>query len=162
RPGEAPRSLTLGGGGTNGGAVGDVNYTRDFLFFDRLHRRVRMNVQGSTESEYQRLLQGAQTNERRWSARARADMEWIPDRKGTSLGFWVEGERTTVILDQSDSHTDITALNAGLLWGWRRQGLGLQRLISVQPKFHGGVPVGGGPSFAVATVSTTLAQELGE
>jgi len=161
RSGAKPQALTVGGGGTNSGVVGDVSYMRDFLFFDRLHRRVSVNVTGATESEYQRLLDSALTNERRWSARARADLEWIPDRRGTSLGFWVEGERTTVIVDRTDTHTDIAALNAGLQWGWRRQGLGLQRFVSVQPKLHGGVRVGGSPSFAVATVSTTFAQELG-
>jgi hypothetical protein len=162
--GSQPQTLEVSAGGTNAGGLGDANYSRDFLFFTRLHRRMSLAVQGASESEYQRLLAGVDTNERRWSATAHADLEWIPDRTGTSLAFWLEGERTAIVLSGAgarDSTVNIAALNGGARFSRRTRTLGLQRAISLESRLHAGVPFGELPSFFVASASVNFAHELG-
>ncbi|MEP7305510.1 MAG: ShlB/FhaC/HecB family hemolysin secretion/activation protein [Acidobacteriota bacterium] len=162
--GGEPQTLQVSAGGSNAGALGDTSYTRDFLFFNQLRRRMSVTGRGASESEYQRLLSGVDTNERRWTAAARANLEWIPDRTGTSLGFWVETERTSVVLARMgapDDTLNFAAVNGGVRFSRRRRGLGLQRTLSIESRLHGGVALAQLPSFSVATASLSFAQELG-
>src|SRR5262249_8732855 len=72
-----PQLFSLRAGGTAAGALGNFSYHRDFLFFDTLRHRLGVNVNGSSETDNHRVLAGLTTDERRWSAVARADLELI-------------------------------------------------------------------------------------
>jgi hypothetical protein len=160
-----PQSFRLSAGGTQAGAAGSLEYNRDFLFFSSLQRRLNISAQGGTDSEFQRILLGVETNERRWSATARANLEWIPDRTGKALSFWSEVERTTIVLKQSDipdESVEFAALNAGTRFSWRTQNAFTERLVSFSPRVHTALPVTKGfASFTIFSASTSFIQTFG-
>ena len=162
--GGAPQTAQFEVGGANAGALGGLQYSRDFLFFGDLRRRLSVAVNGDSNMDTKRILSGMLTNERRWSATARADLEWIPDRDGRLASFYAEAERTTVVLERPDvpnTSVLLAVLNGGGSWKWSRTGLGLGRQVSLDPRIRLGIPITKNyAGFQLFSATAAFRQEL--
>jgi hypothetical protein len=157
--------LTQVNAGGMGEGFGSAQYTRDYLFFDALGRRLTVNAKGGTDFVRQRVLNGVMTDERRTGGSAAADLELFRDGPDNQLNLLFEGRKESVSLTPS-ANPDVTAkpnqtltvLDVGAAYQWRRV-LALHPLtIRLEPTVRVGLPVGGAAHFARFQLGTRYHQ----
>jgi hypothetical protein len=181
RPGQGVRALatyqrinTLGLdlfavelGGAGGGGFASARYSRDYLFFGQLGRRLGGSFSGGTEFERQRILGGVLTNERRTGASLRIDLELFRDRNNRQLSLFFQGRRETVRLtavqsaSAPESATSQNIADVGLVHQWRRSLSRRPFRLRIEPALRFGIRVQQGePSFQRFTLSTQYHQSV--
>lgn len=170
-------SVRAGQGGP-GTPLATANFTTDYIAFSRLHRRLAFSLQGGTDTEANRYINGAKQNEQRTGARARLELELFRDRNGHLLKFFTEPARTKVTLGAvSTTNTiDLGAVHiyessgSPYPWTWRleptlRWGVATSTVqqhqrASASARFHRQLPKGWATDIAAqaafASASTPL------
>ena len=82
-------SVKVGGFG-DAGVLGNANYFADYIFFNKLHRRMSVQFTVSSDLEANRNLTAPNTDERRSTGLARLEFELFRDRSGSLLRFSTE------------------------------------------------------------------------
>jgi hypothetical protein len=117
--------IELGGAG---GGFSTAHYSRDYLFFDTLGRRLSLDLVGGSDFEQQRILDNVPTDERRTGGALRFDLEGFRDLAGQHLSFFLEARHETVRLTAAEPEktprvetvTQLNTIDAGLAYSWRR------------------------------------------
>ena len=134
-------SIKFGGQGTTG-AIGSVNYFADYLFFNRLHRRVSVQLTVDSDLDPNRNLGTSPIDERRSSGFARIELEPFRDRSGSMLRFYVEGRHETVALHPEATptlKTNLTTLEFGSYYFFESTEVERPARIRLQPLFRMGL-----------------------
>jgi len=135
---------------TDHGATPSINYAADYIFFDKIKRRLSFQLNGASRFINNRFLDGTVQDETREGGMGRIEFELFRDRGGSLLRFNVEGGKYTVtrtVLDQPEIKNKLTALNAGALFmteSWDT--IHPWRLMLV-PAMRWGLALSGEPSF---------------
>jgi hypothetical protein len=157
-------AVELGGAGSGGFA--SARYSRDYLFFGLLGRRLGGSFSGGTEFERNRVLAGILTNERRTGAAVRADLELFRDLNDRQLSVNFQGRRETVRLTHSGSAAAETAtsqntVDVGLMHQWRRTLSRRPLRLRIEPTLRFGIRLNSGePSFQRLTLSAQFHQSI--
>lgn len=127
-----------------------VNYFADYVMFERLHRRVSVQLNGSSEVTSNRFLNGVYQDVRRTGGLGRLEIEAFRDRDGRRLRLQFEGGRAAVYRafpEGAEIVQDLTTADAGLSFVRER----LQSLhpwrVSFQPVLRWGPGFGEEPAF---------------
>ena len=154
-------SAKLGG---QGGVLGSVNYFADYLFFRKLHRRLSLQLTGSSDTETNRQLGGVKIDERRTGGSARIELELFRDLSGVQLRFFAEGQRKTVELTNPDKTKDkvnLTTLDTGALYFHQTDGSRHPRTVRFEPRVHFGLGAAASePVFKVFSLRGNWHQKL--
>jgi Omp85 superfamily domain len=142
-------SAKAGGQGTNGG-IGAINYFGDYVFFNKLRRRVSLQVTISSDLDANRDLNGPLVDERRRSGLARAEFEPFRDWSGSLLRFFAEGRRETVALQPTllpETKQNLTTLEVGALYLFESTEVENPRRIRLEPGIRMGFNLPGESRF---------------
>jgi hypothetical protein len=91
-----------GQAGTDGThPLGNGNINADWLWFDKIRRRLEFQLTGSTDVTSKRILGGSNTDERRVGGNAHAQLELFRDIRGVEWNVFVDPRRETVSLTRS-------------------------------------------------------------
>ncbi len=136
-------SISLKGGaqGAEGG-IGSVNYFADFVLFNKLHRRVSVQLTVSSDLDPNRNLGTGLVDERRSLGFGRIEFEPFRDWSGSLLRFFVEGRHETVSLSSTtppDSKLNVTTVDSGLLYLFESTEVENPRRIRFQPLLRMGL-----------------------
>lgn len=154
--------------GGMGEGFGTAQYSRDYVLFDTLGRRLTMDFSGGSEFNRQRVLNGVLTDERRNGGAVRAELEAFRDGPGHQLNLIVGGRRESVSLTPADSgeperdtrHTALTAVDAGAAYRWRRSLAAHPVSVRIEPALRIGLPMSGEPAFTRFAVGTQYHQSV--
>lgn len=149
-------STRIGQGGP-GTALATVNFSTDYIAFSRLHRRLAFSLEGGTDSEANRFLNGTKTNEQRTGARAHLELELFRDRRGHLLKFFTEAARTKVTLTQI-SHTN--TLDLGAVHTYESSGTPYPWTWRFEPTLRWGVATATVPTHQRATATARFHKTL--
>lgn len=109
---DATNNLSATGGGQGStGPIGSVNYFADYVFFNKLHRRVSVQLTTSADLDANRNLGVTPVDERQSLGLARLEFEAFRDWSGSLLRFYLEGRHETVALESSLGPTAKLNLN---------------------------------------------------
>ena len=139
-------SVKVGGQGTDG-ALGNANYFADYVFFNRLHRRVSVQFTMSSDLEADRNLTAPNTDERRRTGLARLEFELFRDRSGSLLRFFSEARNETVELKPNLQPTvkgNLTTVEFGAFYFFESVEVERPRRIRFEPKFKFGLGLADG------------------
>lgn len=128
--------------GSQGGHLEAVNYSADYALFGALHRKLSVQLTGSSDFQANRLFAGRETDERRRGGMARAELELFRDLKGAMLRLSLEGSRNTVTLTRGESEVkkqNLTALDIGALFFFERTESYLPKRLRVEPRLRLGL-----------------------
>jgi hypothetical protein len=127
-----------------------INYFADYVFFERLRRRVSLQLNLASDAVNNRLLDGQQEDVRRKGGLARVEVEPFRDRGGRLLRLHLEAARHTVTRTQpggTDLATNLTTADLSVLF-IREQFQSLRPWrASVQPLVRWAPGAGGEPAF---------------
>jgi hemolysin secretion/activation protein ShlB/FhaC/HecB len=150
--------------GGQGSALGTVNYFVDYLFFRKLHRRLSLQLTGSSDTETNRQFAGVKIDERRTGGSARVELELFRDLSGVQLRFFAEGQRKTVELTNPDKTKDkvnLTTLDTGALYFHQTDGSRHPRTVRIEPRIHFGLGAAASePVFKVFSMRGNWHQKL--
>lgn len=151
-------------GGADSGGIGSFNYFADYVGFSRLHRRVALQLSGSSDSDPNRMIAGQSMDERRTSGLARLEIEAFRDRAGSLLRFHVEGRQALVALDTNNlmpARQHLTTLDVGGLYTFESDGSEHPRRVRLEPIVRFGLGLAAGaPSFTKVTLTGNFHQSL--
>jgi hypothetical protein len=154
-------SAKLGG---QGSVLGSLNYFVDYLFFGKLHRRLSLQLTGSSDTETNRQFGGVKIDERRTGGSARIELELFRDLSGAQLRFFAEGQRKTVELtnpDETKDKVNLTTLDAGALYFHQTDGSRHPRTVRIEPRLHFGLGAAASePVFKVFSLRGNWHQKL--
>lgn len=150
--------------GGQSGVLGSANYFVDYLFFSRLHRRLSLQLTGSSDTETNRQLAGVKIDERRTGGSARIELELFRDLNGVQLRFFAEGQRKTVELtnpDETKDKVNLTTLDAGALYFHQTDESRHPRTVRLEPRLHFGLGASSSePVFKVFSMRGNWHQKL--
>jgi hypothetical protein len=151
------------GGAQAAGAFGTANYSKDFVAFGALRRKITLDVSGGSDFEYHRYLFGQNADERRLTASARASVELFRNRDGQWLRGFVEIGRSRVTVQGDDAPPlapfQLATLDAGVSYYVENESLRFGRTFFLSPRVHKGVDLFGGKwPYSVGSVSATFTQ----
>ncbi len=148
--------------GSFGGLIlsGDVNW--DYLFFNKLNRRLSFQIGGGTDSIAKRLFDGVETDERRTGGAFRAGLEL--KREPTLLSVFVGGKHETVELKQKETITakqNLTSFQTGAIFATSSKDIRYRRTVQFEPaiRFSPGISTGQ-KSFSILSLSAIFHQYL--
>ncbi len=106
------------------GAAGDkpfgaINYFGDYLFFNKIHKRMSLQITFESDLETERKLDETLTDERRISGAARFEFEFFRDRLGNLLRVFAEAKRTELIFETENNaeiKQKLTTLDLGAFY----------------------------------------------
>lgn len=134
-------SVKLGGHGDDG-ALGATNYFADYVFFNRLHRRMSVQFTVSSDLEADRNLTAPNTDERRRTGLARLEFELFRDRSGSLLRFFGEARNETVELKpnlEPAVKANLNTLEFGAFYFFESVEVERPRRIRLEPKLKFGL-----------------------
>ena len=134
-------SVKVGGFG-DAGVLGNANYFADFIFFNKLHRRLSVQFTVASDLEADRNLTAPNTDERRSTGLARLEFELFRDRSGSLLRFFTEGRNETVELKSNLEplvKANVTTLEFGAFYLFESVEVERPRRIRFEPKFKAGL-----------------------
>ena len=134
-------SVKIGGFG-DAGVLGNANYFADYIFFNKLHRRMSVQFTVSSDVEANRNLTAPNTDERRSTGLARIEFELFRDRSGSLLRFSTEARNETVELKPNLDpivKANMTTLEFGAFYLFESVEVELPRRIRFEPKFKAGL-----------------------
>lgn len=150
--------------GGQGSVLGSANYFVDYLFFGKLHRRLSLQLTGSSDTETNRQFAGVKIDERRTGGSARIELELFRDLSGVQLRFFAEGQRKTVALtnpDETKDKVNLTTLDAGALYFHQTDESRHPRTVRLEPRFHFGLGASSSePVFKVFSMRGNWHQKL--
>jgi hypothetical protein len=160
--------LTRVEAGGMGEGFGTWQYSRDYVLFDAIGRRLTVDATGGSEFNRQRVLSGVLTDERRNGGAVRAELEAFRDGPGHQLNLIVGGRRESVALtpaEGGDPERDVrrktlTAFDAGVDYRWRRSLAAHPVSVRIEPALRVGLPISGEPAFTCFTVGTQYHQSV--
>jgi hypothetical protein len=143
-------------------------YSRDYVLFDAIGRRLTVGATGGSEFNRQRVLAGVLTDERRNGGAVRAELEAFRDGPGHQLNLIVGGRRESVSLTPAGSggperdvrRTTLTAFDAGADYRWRRSLAAHPVSVRIEPALRVGLPISGESAFTRFTVGTQYHQSV--
>ncbi|HKY45004.1 MAG TPA: BamA/TamA family outer membrane protein [Pyrinomonadaceae bacterium] len=134
-------SVKIGGFG-DAGVLGNANYFADYIFFNKLHRRMSVQFTVASDLENDRNLTAPNTDERRSTGLARLEFELFRDRSGSLLRFSAETRNETVELKSNLEplvKANMTTLEFGAFYLFESVEVELPRRIRFEPKFRAGL-----------------------
>ena len=134
-------SVKVGGFG-DAGVLGNANYFVDYIFFNKLHRRLSIQFTVASDLEANRNLADPDTDERRSTGLARLEFELFRDRSGSLLRFFTEARNETVELRpdlQPLVKGNLTTLEFGAFYFFESVEVERPRRIRFEPKFKAGL-----------------------
>ena len=134
-------SVKVGGFG-DAGVLGNANYFADYIFFNKLHRRLSVQFTVSSDLEANRNLTAPNTDERRSTGLGRLEFELFRDRSGSLLRFFTEARNETVELKPNLEplvKANMTTLEFGAFYLFESVEVELPRRIRFEPKFRAGL-----------------------
>src|SRR5262249_42730427 len=145
------------------GVSGSVAYSKDFIGFGFLQRKVTLDVNGGSEFEFHRLLFGRTADERRTSSSARLTVGLFRDRDGQWLrGFFALGRSKIRLSGENAPPIDpfqIATLDAGAMFYSESESLRFFRTFTLRPNVrHGLNALGGRYRYSVGSVSAVFTQ----
>jgi Omp85 superfamily domain len=156
-------SVKAGGQATDG-ALGNTNYFSDYLFFNRLHRRVSVQLTISSDLDADRQLVRPATDERRRTGFARIELEPFRDWSGSLLRFFTEGRHETVALTPSLEPTtkaNLTTVEFGATYLFESIQVERPRRARFEPKIKFGLGLSAGePRYNKLLVTGNFHQML--
>jgi hypothetical protein len=156
-------SLSATAGGNQGG-IGSINYLADYIWFNRLHRRVSLQLSGGSDYDANRMVAGQQMDERRTSGLARIEFEPFRDKAGSLLRFHVEGRQTIVALRENDAKEEkqhLTTLDLGGLFTFESIEAEYPRRFRLEPVARFGLGLAfGTPTFTKLKLTSNFHQTL--
>ena len=150
---------------TDHGATPSVNYAADYIFFDKIKRRLSFQLNGASHFTNNRFLEGTVQDETRAGGMGRIEFELFRDRGGSLLRFHVEGSKNTVtrtVSGQPELKEKLTRLDAGTLYmteSWET--IHPWRLM-LTPVVRWGLARSGAPSFTRFDVVGDAHVKLGQ
>lgn len=139
-------SVKVGGFG-DAGVLGNANYFADYIFFNKLHRRMSVQFTVASDLENDRNLTAPNTDERRSTGLARLEFELFRDRSGSLLRFSTEARNETVELKSNLEplvKANMTTLEFAAFYLFERVEVELPRRIRFEPKFRAGLGLAAG------------------
>ncbi len=139
-------SVKVGGFG-DAGVLGNANYFADYIFFNKLHRRVSVQFTVASDLEANRNLTDPDIDERRSTGLARLEFELFRDRSGSLLRFFAEARNETVELKsnlQPLVKNNLTTLEFGAFYFFESVEVERPRRIRFEPKFKAGLGLAAG------------------
>lgn len=134
---DATNNLSATGGGQGStGPIGSVNYFADYVFFNKLRRRVSFQLTTSSDLDANRNLGVAPVDERQSFGLARLEFEAFRDWSGSLLRFYLEGRHETVALESSLGPTakvNLNTLDFAGLYLFESSEVENRRRVRVQP-----------------------------
>ena len=115
---------------------GDVQYSRDFVFFDALNRRLQVSARAFSDFTPDRRLPSGTVDERRTGAEAGARLDLWRDLSGQSVQLDVRASWRESRAERDDGRehrTTLTLLDLGLLYVRDWDGTASSRRLDVQP-----------------------------
>ena len=144
------------GGGTSG--FGSAEYSKDFVLFNKLARRLKIDTGAGTEFESKRVVVGQLVDERRTGAGARGELELYRDGPDRQLNVFLEARRERVVLtaaatDATDATGDelvralLTRIDLGASYSWRKTLTGHPASLRLEAAGRFGLPVDESSAF---------------
>ena len=150
--------------GISGDGIGSINYLADYIWFNRLHRRVSLQLSGGAETDPNRMLTGHIMDERRTTGSARIEFEPFRDKGGSLLRFYAEGRQAIVALRENNSKQEkqhLTTLDVGSLFTRESVETEYPRRFRVEPVVRFGLGLARGTStFTKLTLTSNFHQTL--
>jgi hypothetical protein len=136
-------------GGVMGSGFGTAHYTRNYLLFPTIGRPLSGDLEGGTDFQQQRVLDGVLINERRTGGSLRLDLEAFRDLYGHQLSFFTAGNHQTVRLTAADIHTsprtevaaNLNTITTGLSETWQHSLSRHPATFSLDPSVEFGLGV---------------------
>ncbi len=100
-------------------AFGNISYFRDYLFFDRLRRRLSLQITGKSDFQADRRLNGAVTDERRTGGLIRVEFDLVNNWRRSVFRIFGQGQKIMVTLrgnGQPTSKEHLNAIDVGLFF----------------------------------------------
>ncbi len=142
--------------GGQGSGFSSAHYSRDYLFFDKLGRRLGFDLSGGSDFNSLRVLENVLTDERRSGGAVRLDLEAFRDLNANQLGFFAEGRHETVRLTAAKPETqprpevaiNLNTIDIGASHHWRQQLSNRPARFHLEPSFRFGLGLSASePSF---------------
>jgi Omp85 superfamily domain len=150
--------------GASGSGIGTLNYFADYVLFNRLHRRVSLQLSGGSDSDPNRALAGKEMDQRTTTGSARLEFEPFRDRGGSLLRFYLEGRQSLVTLSQTNSSSTrqhLTTLDVGGLFMFSSVEVEHPRRLRLEPMVRFGFDVArDSPRFTKIQVTGNFHQQL--
>jgi hypothetical protein len=136
--------------GGMGSGFGSGRYSRDYLFFGALGRRLSVDVNGGSDFQRQRIIGGVLADERRNGGGVRADIEAFRDGPDRQVDVFGEARRDVVSLTPVSTggsagatvRQTITSLDLGAVVQWRRSLVLHPAMLRIDPRIRLGNPLG--------------------
>jgi hypothetical protein len=127
--------------GSQANGFGGVNYFADYVGFDRWHRKLSLQLTGSTDFTADRIFNTVRTDERRTGGLARAELEWFRDREGRLLRTYIEARRATLELSAAaaEQTSNLTTLETGAIYLVDRPTLLSPSTLRIEPRLRLGL-----------------------
>lgn len=116
--------------------IGRAAYSRDFLLFDSLQRRLQLRIAGFSDFEPDRFLAGEEVDERRTGGSIEASIDLLRNLQGLELRLDLVGSFLRSSLEQQKhtfEHENLSTVDLGLLHLKRWDGTPGSARIEFQP-----------------------------
>ena len=144
--------------------LGAVNYSADYVFFNKLHRKLSLQFSGTADYAANRVFSGIQTDERRVGGVARADLELLRNWRGSIFRVYVEGRRSTVELTQGEQlllRQNLSTLDVGGLFMFESREAYQPKQFRLEPMVRIGLALARGePAFVTFGLASSYHQQL--
>jgi hypothetical protein len=134
----------------------------DYLFFDKLNRRLSFQINGATDSTANRMFSGVETDERRTGGAFRAELELLTDPALLTLSFG--GKRETIEITQNEktaAKQNLTIFQTGAVFVVASKNVLWRRVVQLEPALRFDPGLGAGQkSFAVFSLTGLFHQYL--
>jgi hypothetical protein len=143
---------------------GNGNLNLDWLWFEKLGRRLSFQLTGSTDATSRRILGGVELDERRTGGNAHAELQIFRDYGGFDWSVTAEPRRASVRLTQSGTDVGTINLNAidiGAPLVYHDWVSDRPLHIALDPRVRTGVAgLSGSSAYAVLTVDGNLHRRI--
>jgi hypothetical protein len=147
------------------GGVRSLNYSADYLNFERFHQRLSVRLNGSTDVNQHRFLLGNKLDERRTGGFGQLMWEPFHDLNGGLLQITTEARRATVTLNSNTataSKINLSTLRVGGLYLFQSALSEFPRTFKIEPFIEAGLGFAATEKpFALAGLSANYHQSIG-
>jgi hypothetical protein len=150
--------------GAQENALGALNYSADFVLFNRIHRRLSLQLSGTSDFIANRVFAGIKTDQRSTGGVARGELEIFRDRAGAMLRVFAEARSATVTLSQNNQATlkqNLSTLDFGSLFLLESRTSYRPWQFRLEPRLKIGLGLSHDePTFILLAVSSSYHQQL--